>query len=137
MKYQSAYQAKLAARPARKRSIAASVVLSPSSLTPGLSRRRIAICASVSQRNGLSREDLFFRLNVIPIRLPALREQTEDIESDCNSPSLRKHCESDTGMLKTLDKEVLEAFQKYPWPGNVRELPAKMWCIRCTSAGPM
>jgi DNA-binding NtrC family response regulator len=79
---------------------------------------------------GSFREDLFFRLNVIPIRLPALRERTEDI-GPIAAHVVAKHCESDTGMLKTLDKEVLEAFQKYPWPGNVRELEnvVRQMCI--------
>ena len=79
---------------------------------------------------GSFREDLFFRLNVIPIRLPALRERTEDI-GPITAHLVAKYCESDTGMLKTLDKEVLEAFQKYPWPGNVRELEnvVRQMCI--------
>jgi DNA-binding NtrC family response regulator len=79
---------------------------------------------------GSFREDLFFRLNVIPIRLPALRERTEDI-GPITAHIVAKYCESDTGMLKTLDNEVLEAFQKYPWPGNVRELEnvVRQMCI--------
>jgi transcriptional regulator with PAS, ATPase and Fis domain len=79
---------------------------------------------------GSFREDLFFRLNVIPIRLPALRERPEDI-SPIAAHIIAKYCESDTGMLKTLDNEVLTAFQRYPWPGNVRELEnvVRQMCI--------
>jgi DNA-binding NtrC family response regulator len=79
---------------------------------------------------GSFREDLFFRLNVIPIRLPPLRERTEDI-IPIAAHVVAKHCENDTGMIKTLDKEVLEAFQRYPWPGNVRELEnvVRQMCI--------
>lgn len=72
-------------------------------------------------KQGTFREDLFFRLNVIPVRLPALRERAGDIPLIARYV-LEKYCERDTGTVKTLDNEVLEAFQRYAWPGNVREL---------------
>ncbi len=71
-------------------------------------------------RQGLFREDLFYRLNVVPMRLPPLRERTEDI------PLLARHFLSQAkakGLpAKTLTAEAIERLKDYPWPGNVREL---------------
>ncbi len=72
-------------------------------------------------RQGTFREDLYFRLAVIIIALPPLRERMEDL------PSLVHHFLSrpgNVGLCKrlTLSNEALQALQHYPWPGNVREL---------------
>jgi two-component system nitrogen regulation response regulator GlnG len=71
-------------------------------------------------RQGLFREDLFYRLNVVPIRLPPLRERAEDI------PALARHFLSvnrQKGLpAKTLDQGAVERLKAYRWPGNVREL---------------
>ncbi|MGE5546522.1 MAG: nitrogen regulation protein NR(I) [Solirubrobacterales bacterium] len=71
-------------------------------------------------RQGLFREDLFYRLNVVPIRLPPLRERVEDI------PELVRHFLAQVGEeglpLKTLDSLAMERLKKHRWPGNVREL---------------
>jgi two-component system nitrogen regulation response regulator NtrX len=72
-------------------------------------------------RAGAFREDLFFRLNVVPIRVPPLRERAEDI------PLLVKHflalyCEREDVPPVVVDPEVLERLAAHPWPGNVREL---------------
>ena len=71
-------------------------------------------------RQGLFREDLFFRLNVVPIRLPPLRERADDI------PDLVRHFLAGAGREglppKTIEPEAIEAMQRYRWPGNVREL---------------
>jgi two-component system nitrogen regulation response regulator GlnG len=71
-------------------------------------------------RQGLFREDLFFRLNVVPIRLPPLREHTEDI------PALVRHFLTQAGNeglpMKTIDESAMERLKSYRWPGNVREL---------------
>ena len=71
-------------------------------------------------RAGQFREDLFYRLNVVPIRLPPLRERTEDI------PVLARHFldkASDAGQApKALEPDALELLRKHRWPGNVREL---------------
>jgi len=71
-------------------------------------------------RQGLFREDLFFRLNVVPIRLPPLRERTDDI------PDLVRHflvtAEREGLPLKTIEPDAIEAMQRYRWPGNIREL---------------
>lgn len=70
---------------------------------------------------GNFREDLFHRLNVIPIHIPPLRERKEDI------PILIEHfvgtiCEKNKFPLKSFDKKAIELLQKLPWTGNVREL---------------
>jgi two-component system, NtrC family, nitrogen regulation response regulator GlnG len=71
-------------------------------------------------RQGLFREDLFYRLNVVPIRLPPLRERTEDI------PALARHfftqASSEGLPMKSLDQAAMDRLKTYRWPGNVREL---------------
>jgi two-component system nitrogen regulation response regulator GlnG len=71
-------------------------------------------------RQGLFREDLFYRLNVVPMRLPPLRERTEDV------PLLARHflgqAKAKGLPAKTLTTEALERLKSHPWPGNVREL---------------
>ena len=71
-------------------------------------------------QQGLFREDLFFRLNVVPLRLPPLRERTEDI------PDLARHffaIASSEGLpLKQMDGPAFERLKRYRWPGNIREL---------------
>jgi len=71
-------------------------------------------------RQGLFREDLYFRLNVVPIRLPALRARTEDI------PELISHFLNQTiseGLpRKIIDGQAMDRLKAYRWPGNVREL---------------
>src|SRR6201992_573867 len=69
---------------------------------------------------GLFREDLFFRLNVVPLRLPPLRERIEDIP-DLVRHFLRK-AEEEGLPPKHLDNDALEALKNYRWPGNVRDL---------------
>jgi two-component system, NtrC family, nitrogen regulation response regulator GlnG len=69
---------------------------------------------------GRFREDLFYRLNVVPVRLPPLRHRTEDI------PDLARHFLNGAAKmglpLKSLDIGAIEWMRHYPWPGNVREL---------------
>src|SRR5947199_1430020 len=71
-------------------------------------------------QQGLFREDLFFRLNVVPLRLPPLRERIEDM------PDLVRHffalAEKDGLPPKQLDQAALDRLRRYRWPGNVREL---------------
>ncbi len=70
---------------------------------------------------GLFREDLFHRLNVIPIHIPPLRERKDDI------PILVEHfskliCEKNKFPQKSYSASAMRAFQNYPWKGNIREL---------------
>jgi two-component system nitrogen regulation response regulator GlnG len=71
-------------------------------------------------QQGLFREDLFFRLNVVPLRLPPLRERIEDV------PDLIRHffaqAEREGLPPKQLDQAALDRLKRYRWPGNVREL---------------
>jgi two-component system nitrogen regulation response regulator GlnG len=71
-------------------------------------------------RQGLFREDLFFRLNVVPLRLPPLRERLEDIAD------LAQHffvlAASEGLPLKHIEPDALERLKRYRWPGNIREL---------------
>ncbi len=71
-------------------------------------------------REGTFRADLFYRLNVVPLRVPALRDRAGDI------PTLTEHIlhrSAQDGLPpKTVDEEGMAALRRYPWPGNVREL---------------
>jgi len=67
------------------------------------------------------REDLFYRLSVIPIRIPPLRERLEDIPLLGNY-FLDTFCRLRKRKLRPLGPEILDAFKRHEWPGNVREL---------------
>ncbi|MGB0683290.1 MAG: nitrogen regulation protein NR(I) [Magnetovibrionaceae bacterium] len=71
-------------------------------------------------RQGLFREDLYFRLNVVPIRLPPLRERTEDVPELINH--FLKRTQAEGLPAKSLDQAGIERLKRYRWPGNVREL---------------
>jgi len=67
------------------------------------------------------REDLFFRINVLPIYIPPLRERNEDIPTLVNT--FLRHFSTKTGKkINRLSKSAMEILMSYPWPGNVREL---------------
>ena len=70
---------------------------------------------------GRFREDLFYRLNVVPIVIPPLRERPDDIELLARA-FLDEYCAANEIPPKTFEPDVLEALRRYPWPGNVREL---------------
>ncbi|HEV8542645.1 MAG TPA: sigma-54 dependent transcriptional regulator [Verrucomicrobiae bacterium] len=67
------------------------------------------------------REDLFYRLNVVRIEIPPLRERSEDIRLLVNY-FLKKFAQSQNQTPKSISAEALELLERYPWPGNVREL---------------
>ncbi len=84
---------------------------------------------------GLFRSDLFFRLNVIPLTLPSLRERMEDL------PLLAQHFARTFGERHKqtpakLDPEFLDRLSTYDWPGNVRELANFMQRVLSLSPGP-
>jgi two-component system nitrogen regulation response regulator NtrX len=70
---------------------------------------------------GKFREDLFYRLSVVPIRVPSLRERPGDIRALAGY-FLDEFCARNNFRPKTIDGEVFARFEKYSWPGNVREL---------------
>ncbi len=72
-------------------------------------------------QEGRFREDLFFRLNVIPIKLPPLRERKEDIPL-LTQFFLKRICEREGIEEKKLTSQAIKALLNYPWPGNIREL---------------
>ena len=71
--------------------------------------------------NGTFREDLYYRLNVVTIRVPPLRERKEDI-APLVQHFVQKYLRRYKGGLERVPDEVLERFHAYDWPGNVREL---------------
>jgi two-component system nitrogen regulation response regulator NtrX len=82
------------------------------------------------------REDLYYRLNVIPLNVPALRERPDDI------PRLARHFllefSSEYGQMpKTIDDDALALFVRYAWPGNVRELRNIIERLIIMSPGPV
>lgn len=70
---------------------------------------------------GRFREDLFYRLNVVPIRVPALRERIEDLP-ELIAVLARQLSKKNNIKEKPIDEEVVAELQRYAWPGNVREL---------------
>jgi DNA-binding NtrC family response regulator len=81
-------------------------------------------------------EDLFYRLNVIPIDIPPLRERREDIPVLVEH-FVRKHAQRTGRRIERIDDGVLSALQQYDWPGNVRELENTIERAVVLSAGPV
>ena len=71
--------------------------------------------------DGEFREDLYYRLNVIPLYIPPLRERKEDIEVLVGEFINKFNCKLNKNILK-IDHQVINTFMQYKWPGNVREL---------------
>jgi DNA-binding NtrC family response regulator len=71
--------------------------------------------------NGKFRADLFYRLNVIPIFIPPLRERKDDIPLLVEH-FLKMYCETSGRPMKTVTPEAFDVLMRYDWPGNVREL---------------
>lgn len=71
--------------------------------------------------SGNFREDLYYRLNVLPFHVPPLRERTEDIEALANH-FLAFFCSKESRETKEISSEAMNELTLYPWPGNVREL---------------
>lgn len=72
-------------------------------------------------RKGRFREDLYFRINVVPITVPPLRKRRRDVALLADH-FMRIYCASAKKPLKTLQPDALEVLEAYEWPGNVREL---------------
>jgi DNA-binding NtrC family response regulator len=86
--------------------------------------------------DGRFQEDLFYRLNVIPIALPPLRERREDIPLLVDH-FVRKHAQRTGRRIERIDDGVLTALQQYDWPGNVRELENTIERAVVLSSGPV
>jgi len=71
--------------------------------------------------DGKFREDLFYRLNVVPIDLPPLRRRAEDVPDLCRH-FLHQVSKRDRSPFRHIDTDALRLLQRYDWPGNVREL---------------
>jgi DNA-binding NtrC family response regulator len=72
-------------------------------------------------KQGTFREDLYYRLNVVTIELPLLKDRREDILPLADH-FLKKYTEENSKKIKNFSPEVIEFMLNYPWPGNVREL---------------
>jgi len=84
-------------------------------------------------RNGGFREDLYYRLSVVTLRLPPLRERGEDIVLLAKA-FLRRNAQTLRRKLR-FSTEAIEAITKYPWPGNIRELENKVHRAVIMAAG--
>jgi len=82
------------------------------------------------------RSDLFYRLNVFPIHLPALRERGKDIALLVRYFA-QKHAESKGKRIERITTETMQALEKWPWPGNVRELENLIERAVILSRGPV
>ena len=71
--------------------------------------------------DGRFRQDLFFRLSVVPLHLPPLRERPMDIPALAEH-FLKRYCDKNRKDIRTFQAEALEALLAYSWPGNIREL---------------
>jgi transcriptional regulator with PAS, ATPase and Fis domain len=67
------------------------------------------------------REDLYYRLNVIPLEVPSLRQRIDDIRFLVTN-TIEKYCGLFNKEVQTIDKQTMDILVSYPWPGNVREL---------------
>ncbi|WP_321531166.1 sigma-54 dependent transcriptional regulator [uncultured Desulfuromonas sp.] len=86
-------------------------------------------------RDGHFREDLFYRLNVIPITLPSLRQRSEDIALLVRH-FLQKSCRDMNRPMMSLESAALQVLENYEWPGNVRELENVIERTVALSDGP-
>jgi two-component system response regulator HydG len=88
-------------------------------------------------RQGQFRQDLFFRLNVVQIKMPPLRERKSDIPILVNS-FLEKFCDSDSkGDMRTISEDAMARLLAYDWPGNVRELENAIERAVALGSGPL
>ena len=86
--------------------------------------------------NGSFREDLYYRINVVPIAVPPLRQRIDDIPLLAESFLRRIRLKTDTP-IGGLSRDVIHLFMEYPWPGNVRELRSALEYAAVTCDGPM
>lgn len=84
---------------------------------------------------GRFREELYYRLNVVPIKMPSLKDRREDIPELCRY-FLKRAAETAGMTVRDISEEAMAMLQAYPWPGNVRQLRNTMeWLLIMTSGG--
>ncbi len=100
---------------------------------------RVVVATKVDLREavdeGAFREDLYYRVSVLPIRLPPLRERRGDIPLLAGH-FLQRFAERDGGQPLEIEPEALRRLEAYDWPGNVRELENVMERLSLTCSGP-
>lgn len=79
------------------------------------------ICLEEASKKGSFREDLYYKLSVVPLKIPPLRERREDIKPLVDH-FLKELSERTDSKPKGIDSYALEFLEKYPWPGNISEL---------------
>ncbi|MEQ1748273.1 MAG: sigma-54 dependent transcriptional regulator [Prosthecobacter sp.] len=79
------------------------------------------ICLEEASKKGSFREDLYYKLSVVPLKIPPLRQRREDIKPLVDH-FLKELAERTDSRLKGIDSYALEFLEKYPWPGNISEL---------------
>lgn len=100
----------------------------------------VRIIASTSQNlqdkieDGTFREDLFYRLNVVPLSVPPLRERTEDIPMMIHH-FIRYHADKSNRPVRDVSEGAMSAFISYSWPGNVRQLKNLVEWMMITGQG--
>ena len=85
---------------------------------------------------GTFREDLFYRLNVVPIVVPPLRERREDVPLLIRH-FMKVHAEEQGLRMKEISPEAMAVFQQYDWPGNIRELRNLIERLMIMTPGPV
>jgi DNA-binding NtrC family response regulator len=85
---------------------------------------------------GRFREDLFYRIHVVPIAIPPLREREGDVALLAEH-FLQIYCEANKVPLKRIDPEAMEVLEEYEWPGNVRQLQNLMQRLVLMTPGPL
>ena len=88
-------------------------------------------------KEGRFREDLYYRLNVFPIRIPPLRERREDIAELVRHFAARFAAEEGKTALRGVDADALELLTAYAWPGNIRQLENAVFRAVVLADGPM
>ncbi len=86
-------------------------------------------------KEGRFREDLFFRLNVIPVSVPPLRDRPEDLKELTNH--ILEKCNRKFGKNLCVEEETIAAFNQYDWPGNIRELQNMIERAVVLASGPV
>jgi hypothetical protein len=80
------------------------------------------VCLHAAVRAGQFREDLYYRINVLPVRLPSLEDRLDELPAWAAHMFLRRHAESGGGVAPRITDEAMQLLLRTPWPGNLRQL---------------